>query len=430
MTDTMNISASAYAPALLTLPWNTPLEDWDDNTVVKLPKGISRHTVRFVQLNTEYGSTNATRITNGSTTAIIAAVKEIGRHTAHHEYAMLRELKRIGAPAVTPIAVITGRRDTSDDILTAALVTEHLRFSLPYREIFTRDLPEETPEKLIKALAILLVKLHLNNFYWGDVSLSNTLFRRDADTFSAYLVDAETGEFQPQLSQQRREYDVEIARINIIGELMDLSSGGKLSPNIDPISLGNLIQSTYEDLWHELTAEEMIKMDENWKLQNRLDKLAEMGFDVGELSLSSGGENTVTVRPVIVDPGHHHKQVFNLLGLDVEEQQARRILNEIQQYEQQHPDHTTEQAARMWFNEEYLPTISAIPAELTEKLEPAQIFHEILDHRYYLSQERASYIPMEEAAQSYFHKVLPEHRDEAIILLKDEKTTPTVEGQS
>ncbi len=44
------------------------------------------------------------------------------------------------------------------------------------------------------SLAVLLVRLHVVGFYWGDVSLSNTLFRRDAETFAAYLVDAETGE--------------------------------------------------------------------------------------------------------------------------------------------------------------------------------------------------------------------------------------------
>ena len=37
---------------------------------------------------------------------------------------------------------------------------------------------------------MLLVRLHLVGFYWGDVSLSNTLFRRDADAYAAYVVDA------------------------------------------------------------------------------------------------------------------------------------------------------------------------------------------------------------------------------------------------
>ena len=74
------------------------------------------------------------------------------------------------------------------------LVTKHLQFSLPYRALFSQYLQPDTTRRLIDALAVLLVRLHLTGFYWGDVSLSNTLFRRDAETFAAYLVDAETGD--------------------------------------------------------------------------------------------------------------------------------------------------------------------------------------------------------------------------------------------
>ncbi|MDK6763610.1 hypothetical protein QP337_29110, partial [Escherichia coli] len=76
----------------------------------------------------------------------------------------------------------------------ACLITEHLPFSLPYRAIFGQQHRRATIAQLIDGLAVLLVRLHLLGFFWGDVSLSNTLFRRDAGTFAAYLVDAETGE--------------------------------------------------------------------------------------------------------------------------------------------------------------------------------------------------------------------------------------------
>ncbi|MDO4761750.1 MAG: DUF4032 domain-containing protein [Corynebacterium sp.] len=421
MKNSMNIATSAYAPSLITLPWETPLEHWPNDVVVPLPRGISRHIVRFVHLDNTQGTSNATRGTDPECASspsggIIAAVKEIGRKTAHHEYAMLRELRRIGAPCVTPIAVITGRRDTNGDTLTAALVTEHLRFSLPYREIFSRELEADMANKLIKALAILLVRLHLNNFYWGDVSLSNTLFRRDADTFTAYLVDAETGEFQPQLSQARRLYDVDIARVNIIGELMDLASGGKLDENLDPIQLGNRVETYYLELWHLLTDPIEVPADEYWRVQQRVDTLADIGFDVTELQLLSGGSGTITATPANIDAGHHRNQLIHLIGLDVEEQQARRLLSEITAN-----NHTPiDEAARTWYTNEYLPTINAIPDELKHKLEPAQIFHEILDHRYYLSQEHHTHIPLTQAAQSYYAKVLPTHRDEAILITTEQ----------
>ena len=35
---------------LLTLPWSTPLEKWPKEKLVSLPRGISRHVVRFVRI--------------------------------------------------------------------------------------------------------------------------------------------------------------------------------------------------------------------------------------------------------------------------------------------------------------------------------------------------------------------------------------------
>lgn len=407
MPNSMSISTSAYAPALLTLPWTKPLDEWPQEIIVALPRGISRHVVRFVNIGEDRK---------------VCAVKEIGRRVAHHEYRMLRELQRVGAPSVVPVAVITGRKDREGGELTAALVTEHLKFSLPYREIFSRDLPEELAVKLIKALAILLVRLHLLNFYWGDVSLSNTLFRRDADTFSAYLVDAETGEFQERLSDSRRLYDVDVARVNIIGELMDLQAGGYLSEGIDVIALGGQVESLYLELWEELTAEEEVDADEYWRVSKRINRLGELGFDVGEMKVTADdGSQSVVIRPVVVDAGHYHKELLRLTGLEVEEQQAKRLLTAIREFRAARYSHDVglAQAAHQWMLAEYEPTIAAMPKELVDKREPAQIFHEILDHRWYMTEKRQCFVPIEEAARSYYEKVLPVLRDEAVLIGED-----------
>jgi ABC-type xylose transport system permease subunit len=76
----------------------------------------------------------------------------------------------------------------------------------------------DTATRLVDALAVLLVRLHVIGFFWGDVSLSNTLFRRDAGSFAAYLVDAETGELHDKLTDGQREHDLQIARTNLFGE--------------------------------------------------------------------------------------------------------------------------------------------------------------------------------------------------------------------
>lgn len=79
------------------------------------------------------------------------------------------------------------------------------------------------------------------------------MFLRDAYAFSAFLVDAETGDLQINLTEGQREYDVDLARTNIIGELMDLSSGSLLPSGVDEIAIGNRLVDRYHSLWSALT---------------------------------------------------------------------------------------------------------------------------------------------------------------------------------
>ena len=174
---------STFDPDLLELPWNVPLEQWPADHLVALPRGISRHVVRFVQIG-----------------GVVYAVKETSEAIAQREYDLLRALEDIDVPSVEPVAIVADRVDASGEPLEATLVTRHLQFSLPYRALFSNTLRPETVTRLLDALAALLVRLHLNGFFWGDVSLSNTLFRRDAGAFAAYLVDAETGALYPSVS--------------------------------------------------------------------------------------------------------------------------------------------------------------------------------------------------------------------------------------
>ncbi len=158
------------------------------------------------------------------------AIKEISERYAKREYRLLWDLNRLDTPSVEPVAVVTGRESKTGETLDSALITSHLQYSLPYRAVLSGTLRPETLERLLDALAVLLVRLHLTGFYWGDCSLSNTLFRRDAGAFAAYLVDAETGELHPMISEGQRHHDIEVAHINIYGELLDLEAGDLLHP--------------------------------------------------------------------------------------------------------------------------------------------------------------------------------------------------------
>ena len=413
MAQAINIKSMSVDPALLDLPWSIPLEQWPPEVLAALPRGISRHIVRFVNLNSN-----------------VIAVKEISSFVADSEYEMLRDLLRLGAPCVRPIAVITGRTDANGEELNSALVTEHLSYSLPYRALFSQYMRPETATRLIDALAVLLVRLHLLGFFWGDVSLSNTLFRRDAGAFAAYLVDAETGELHPEgLTSGKRMYDIELARTNIIGELMDLQAGGLLEEDVDTINVGDRIVTRYLELWDVLTGEESFSMSERWRVANRIERLNSLGFDVGELSMTTDLDGThLSIQPKVVDAGHYHRQVMRLTGLDVQEGQGRRMLNDLEAYRSlwNRKNEPLEIAAHAWLADVFEPTIAAVPAEMRRKLEPAEIFHEVLEHRWYMSEAAGYDVSMQDAVADYVANVLANRPDEHAVISGNEQLRPSV----
>ena len=403
MSSSLDITAATVEPALLDLPWHLPLEDWPAETIAALPKGLSRHIVRFAHLGN-----------------YVIAIKETLPELARREYEMLKSLNKLSVPCVEPFAVVSNRTDSNDEPLMAALITRHLKFSLPYRAMWSQGLRLETAKRLVDALALLLVRLHVTGFFWGDVSLSNTLFRRDAGSFAAYLVDAETGQLYEQgLSAGQRENDLEIARINIAGELMDLIASGNAHAGIDPVEISNRIVKQYHELWKSLTSEEIFETNERWKISRRVQQLNELGFDIGELTIVSEEDgNRVRIQPKVVDAGHHARRLLQLTGLDAEENQARRLLNSIDEYKLKHtrPGADEEVLAHEWMSKVYEPVVNAIPLELRGKLELAEIFHQVLEHRWYKAENEQRGIPLLEAVQSYVTNVLAFRRDEEAYL--------------
>jgi hypothetical protein len=403
MSASLNITSATADPGLLDLPWNLPLDEWPDRYIAALPKGISRHLVRFAHLSGH-----------------VIAIKETTDEMAKREYDMLRTLQRLDVPCVDPLAVITNRADDEGDPLNSALVTRHLKFSLPYRALFSQTLRPDTATRLVDALAVLLVRLHVIGFFWGDVSLSNTLFRRDAGAFAAYLVDAETGQlYEGGLSNGQRENDLEIARVNIAGELMDLEAGGRVDEELDPITVSNGIVAAYRSLWKELTGAESFNSSERWRINERVDRLNDLGFDIEELAIkTTEGGTTVRIQPKVVDAGHHQRRLLRLTGLDAQENQARRLLNDLDSYSARYgrKDFDEEMVAHEWLAKVFEPVIRAIPRDLKGKLEPAEIFHQLLEHRWFMSQEQSRDVPLAEAVSSYVDTVLRHRRDEATVI--------------
>jgi hypothetical protein len=398
-TGSVRITSALVDPALLDLPWAVPLEDWPADHLVALPQGISRHVVRFVKLND-----------------VVYALKETRERIAEKEYDLLRALERIDFPAVEAVAIVTDRQDPEGEPLETVLITRHLQFSLPYRALFSHVLRPETLNRLLDALAALIVRMHLTGFSWGDCSLSNTLFRRDAGAFAAYLVDAETGNLYPKLSEGQRSEDIEILRLNIFGECLDLQAAELLHEAVDPEAVVDDIVARYERLWHEVTYEQEIPArDARHDIEGRIRRLNELGFDVAEVAMSTvdGGYR---VRPKVVDAGYHTRRLLRLTGLDAEENQARQLLNDLDTYRAESDLTDEQQAAHRWLTEVFEPVVRAVPAGMRRKLEPQEIFTQIIQHKWLLSEQAGRDVGMAPAVQSYLNDILANKPDEQAVL--------------
>ena len=400
----LQLVKAAEHGSVVNWPLDEPLSEWSIEGMQKVA-GLHRHVVRMVEGEVSY------------------VVKEIPDLLAEREWRLLRELAEAGLPTAEVIGVVTGRDDEADGLL----ITRHLDFSLPYRTLLSgRGLRiPYLGERMLDALAGLLVRLHLAGFYWGDCSLSNTLFRRDADALAAYIIDVETGERHEELSIGQRRLDLQIATENVLGGLMDLQMGGLLAEGIDPVETALAIEQSYDRLWQELTGVDEFNADETFRVDKRLRRLHDLGFDAAELELVTTVDGSrLRLVPRVVEHGFHAQRLRSLTGLEAGENQSRRLLNDISRYravlEQRGGRKVPEAvAAARWLDERFERALAAIPPEMFSKLEPAELYHQVLEHRWFLSERAGGDVGLDETVASYVADVLANAPAEQILTLDE-----------
>ena len=404
----MEIVTTHGHPDFLDLPWDEPLVAWTHDRLVKMAHGISRHIVRFVRFDDRVYALKAT---------------EVG--AAQAEYRMLRWLRGDHLPVVEPVGVVLDAPEAGN----AVLITRYLDYSLPYWYLLgSRDVA--LADRLMDAGVALLVRLHLEGVFWGDCSLSNILWRRDAGAMMAYLVDAETTERHDRISDRMRAYDVDIAVENVAGGLYELEASGRLTRLLDPVEVAETLRRRYEALWNELTRVDEFDLDERWRIEQRVRRINDLGFDVEELSISRDGR-TLRFQPAVIEEGHHARELRNRTGLDVQENQARRLLADIDQFRawlERREGGAIPQAVATtrWLAEVYEPITSAVPRELRGQLEAPEIFHELLEHRYLLAERRREDVGNNEALDDYIGTVLRSRPQERQLRLDDDAIAGTV----
>ncbi len=380
-------------PDFLELPWDTPLESWEHPRLVDLPKGISRHPVRFVEY--EEG---------------LYAVKELSASPARQDYEVLRALEPKGVPAVVAVGLVEDRCDDPTAEASAALITAYESYSFSYREILQGAGFGPNRRKMLDAFASLLVQLHLAGLFWGDCSLSNVLYRWDAASIETIMVDAETASLHDVLSAGQRFEDIEIMVLNVAGGMADIAAATGADLDDADLNLGTDIAERYEGLWNELTHSEVIGANEQYRITERINRLNELGFDVDELILSeiANGER-IEIKVAVGGRNYHRDRLRELTGIRAGEQQARQILSDLYYHQAKAGNPSASRkavAAVQWRLGHFEPWIARL-SEIAEVNDPVQAYCDLLNHRYVKSVEAGHDVGTEQAFASWLAEDRP-----------------------
>ena len=303
-------------PDFLDLPWRDSVVTWNSPRLLSLPKGISRHEVRFLA----YADS-------------IYVVKELPMRAARREYEVLSALSasdRKDTLCVHPVGLVEHRHDDQHAESSAALITKYLDFSFSYRELLEGAGFGARRTQMLDAFAGLLVELHVAGCFWGDCSLSNVLYRFDAQAVDTIMVDAETAYLRDALSDGQREEDLAIMIHNVAGDMADIAASQGLSIDSADLWLGEDIAKRYRGLWNELARVESIKAEESYRITERIRRLNELGFSIKEIDLvpaATGNRLRVSVKPG--GRNHHAQRLRELTGIETSEWQARQLLSDL-----------------------------------------------------------------------------------------------------
>jgi tRNA A-37 threonylcarbamoyl transferase component Bud32 len=384
------------AAELLDLPWASPLADWPVDAegiggmrFRDLPIGPSRHLVRFL-------------VASGRTYAL----KEEPIEVARTEFEVLRHLRVLGLPAVRPIGLIE-----SVDCQAAVIVTEYLEYSIQYRRLMMRFPlgPGPYRDRLLDAMAWLLVDLHRAGVFWGDCSLANTLFRRDGDKIQAYLVDAETSEIHPSLSDGQRSYDLEILVENVAFGLADLGAmQDRKDAADDAVEAAESVRARYAAVWDELLLEPELSPDDRHAVRARIRRLNELGFAVDEITLEPSGSNhdVVRLKVAVANRRFHARELERLTGINALEGQARLLLNDLHEYrawlefDRRTPVDEVEGADR-WVNDVLEPSLRELMPAIGPGRDPLQAYCDVLEEKWILSEAVGTDVGLAAAMDAY-----------------------------
>jgi uncharacterized protein DUF4032/lipopolysaccharide kinase (Kdo/WaaP) family protein len=381
------------AGPMLDLPWELPLAEWPASLGFRLlPVGPSRHLVRFLVVDDE-----------------LIALKDEPAVIAEREYNVLVHLEKVRLPAVEPIGV------AAQPSGSAILVTKYLANSLQFRRLLARFPlgPGSYRDRLLDAMAWLLVDLHRGGVFWGDCSLANTLFRRDGARIQAFLVDAETSEVHPSLSDGQRAYDLEILVENVGYGLADVAVlQGRPEDLDDAVAASENIRERYLAIWRELHTEPQLPAGDRHAIRGQIRRLNELGFAVDEIDVvPTNGGSAVKLRVATTNRDFHAKELERLTGIHALEGQARLLLNDMREHVawlRLRSGRATEEeiGARRWRRHVLDPALRLLRPAVGDR-DLIQAYSDVLEHKWLLSERAGRDVGLKAAIDAYLAEGAP-----------------------
>lgn len=381
--QTPRIHTRENHPDFVDLDWSTSISEWTTDRLVEMPTGIHRHEVVFVAY--EQG---------------VYAIKELAPRFAQHEFAVLRAME--GRTRHAAIAVGHVERPWVDphEEWAGAVITAYVTHAFPYRSLISGIGFGSRRDALLDAFAGLLVELHLHGLFWGDCSLSNILYRWDASSIEAIMIDAETSRIHGLLSGGQRREDLEIMTMNVAGEMADIAAQQGAGLDDADMQLGDEISSRYRRLWKELTTSLVVTAGDHYRIRQRIDRLHSLGFAVDEIDLIPVDEGTnVKIRVKVGGRQYHSERLREITGIDTSENQARTILSDLAYHEAKHGGRSATRkgvAAMKWRAAVFEPMVLEIDRLLTDA-DPYQAYCDYLGFRLRMATDRDEDVPNAEA---------------------------------
>ena len=379
-------------PEFLDLPWDQPVSDWVHERLVEMPTGIHRHPVVFVAYDEG-----------------VFVIKELPRRLANSEYQVFRALEERTTRSAEVVGLVERVWLDPHDEPSAAVITRYVEHTFPYRHLVSGSGFGPRRDQMLDAVAGLLVELHISGCFWGDCSLSNLLYRYDAEAIESIMIDAETSRLYDRLSDGQRSEDLEIMKLNLAGEMADIAAMTGLEIDRADFTLGEDVEARYRSLWHELTEELVITRDESYRIRERIGRLNQLGFSVNDVDLTPTDEGSlVRMKVEVGGRTFHSERLRQQTGIDASENQARVILSDLNYYLAKHGSVSASGKSVgtfKWLTTSFEPMVAQI-SEL-RKGNAVQGYCDLLHHRFRLAQRREQDVPNEEALVDWVASGMP-----------------------